>query len=179
MGFSGSNLVTKHFIFKFVELVFIFIVFMIFRCGSSGAIFFWGKGTGENFITNPPPPTTTTKLTTTTTSTSTTTTTTTTTTSTTTTTTTQSGGRLAKVLGIGSLEDLEIKLPEQEFDPYASSGAYNLPEQAENDLVFGIMTSVGYLFITICIMIGIIMGDFSGDDAPRFTVKIKYLGLEI
>ena len=138
---------------------------MIFRCGSSGDIFFWGKGTGINFITTPPPPTTTTKTTTSTT------TRTTSTSTVTSTSTSQREGRLAKVLGIGSLEDLEIELPEQEFDPYASSGAYNLPEQAENDLVFGVMTSAGYLFITICIMIGIIMGDFSGDDAPRFTVN--------
>ena len=33
------------------------------------------------------------------------------------------------------------------------------PEQAENDLIFGIMTSVGYFFISLVLMVGVVMGD--------------------
>merc|ERR1711976_391348 len=61
MGFKPSNLATPAFVFKFVELVFVFIVFMIFRCGSSGDLFFWGTGPVPY---NPPSNTTTTASTT-------------------------------------------------------------------------------------------------------------------
>ena len=40
-----------------------------------------------------------------------------------------------------------------------------LNERDENDLVFGIMTTVGYWFITIVLMIGLILGD-----RPKMTV---------
>merc|ERR1712150_354313 len=58
MAFEAKNVLNKHFVFKFVEFVFIFIVFMIFRVGDHGNIFYWGLG--------PMPPTTTTTVTTTT-----------------------------------------------------------------------------------------------------------------
>merc|ERR1712012_517190 len=51
MGINASNIVNKPFIFKFVELVFIFIVFLIFRCGQGGDIFLWGSGDGVHFTT--------------------------------------------------------------------------------------------------------------------------------
>ena len=43
-----------------------------------------------------------------------------------------------------------------------------LNERDENDLVFGIMTTVGYWFITIVLMTGLILGE-----RPRMTVIIK------
>ena len=40
-------------------------------------------------------------------------------------------------------------------------------ERAENDLVFGILTSTGYLFIIIVLMVGIVLGD-----TPTLTVSL-------
>ena len=39
-------------------------------------------------------------------------------------------------------------------------------ERPENDLVFGVLTSVGYFFITIVLMVGVIMGD-----DQKYTVR--------
>ena len=36
---------------------------------------------------------------------------------------------------------------------------FKMSERAENDLVFGTMTSAGYFYITIILMIGIVLGD--------------------
>merc|ERR1712215_246600 len=44
MGFRPNNLMTKAFIMKFVELFFVFIVFLLFRVGQGGDIFYWGTG---------------------------------------------------------------------------------------------------------------------------------------
>ena len=43
-------------------------------------------------------------------------------------------------------------------------------ERAENDLVFGILTSTGYLFIIIVLMVGIVLGD-----TPTLTVSLCYI----
>merc|ERR1711944_155102 len=53
MAFEAKNLVTKAFVMKFVELVFVFIVFLMFRVGDSGNMFHWG--TGFLTITDSPP----------------------------------------------------------------------------------------------------------------------------
>merc|ERR1711936_558414 len=53
MAFAAKNLVTKAFVMKFVELVFVFIVFLMFRIGDSGNMFHWG--TGFLTITDSPP----------------------------------------------------------------------------------------------------------------------------
>ena len=46
------------------------------------------------------------------------------------------------------------------IDPYIDGyPSYVYDERPENDLVFGVMTSAGYFFITIVLMIGVIMGD--------------------
>ena len=50
-------------------------------------------------------------------------------------------------------------------DYVVSAGNPPYPEQAENDLIFGIMTSVGYFFITLVLMLGVLMGD-----SQNFTV---------
>ena len=54
---------------------------------------------------------------------------------------------------------------ESDRDRKIRSVGDSFSERAENDLVFGIMTSVGYFFIVIILMIGIIMGD-----KPTFSV---------
>merc|ERR1711872_213747 len=73
MAFAVKNLVTKAFVMKFVELVFVFIVFMMFRVGDSGNMFHWGTGfmsiTNSPSTISPPPTTTTTTTATTTTTT--------------------------------------------------------------------------------------------------------------
>merc|ERR1712062_77279 len=135
MAFEAKNVLNKHFVFKFVEFVFVFIVFMIFRVGNDGDIFYWGLG--------PSPPTTTT----------------TTTTITTTTTAAIATGKaqtgfernifLDKLLHSKAAEDKES---------FKSSDCV-LNERDENDLVFGIMTTLGYWFITIVLMIGLLLGD--------------------
>ena len=51
------------------------------------------------------------------------------------------------------------------MDPYIG-GLPIYDERPENDLVFGVLTSVGYFFITIVLMIGVIMGD-----DQKFTVR--------
>merc|ERR1712013_907831 len=73
----------------------------------------------------------------------------TTTTSTTTTTTSQ-----AAEFVVGDLGGVFAYHPQ----PRAGPGLV-LTERAENDLVFGVLTSVGYFFITIVLMMGILMGD--------------------
>jgi len=42
---------------------------------------------------------------------------------------------------------------------YWGTGAAAISERAENDLIFGILTSVGYFYITIVLMVGIALGD--------------------
>ena len=56
------------------------------------------------------------------------------------------------------------------MDPYIA-GLPVYDERPENDLVFGVLTSVGYFFITIVLMIGVIMGD-----DQRYTVRKFSLG---
>ena len=159
MPFEAKNVLNKHFVFKFVEFVrkqtidnrlrlfllqvFVFIVFMIFRVGDHGNIFFWGRG---------PQPSTNTPTTTITTPTST-------STSTTTTITTTSGSLfLEKLLLSRNIEDRES---------FKSSDC-SLSERDENDVVFGVMTTVGYWFITMVLMVGLILGD-----RPKITVNVN------
>ena len=56
---------------------------------------------------------------------------------------------LEKLLQSRNVEDKET---------FKSSDCF-LSERDENDLVFGVMTTVGYWFITIVLMIGLILGD--------------------
>eukprot|EP00091_Calanus_sinicus_P024846 TRINITY_DN9140_c0_g1_i1.p1 TRINITY_DN9140_c0_g1~~TRINITY_DN9140_c0_g1_i1.p1 ORF type:complete len:123 (+),score=23.99 TRINITY_DN9140_c0_g1_i1:140-508(+) len=121
MGFQASNVMSKAFIMKFVELFFVFIVFLLFRVGRGGDIFYWGAG--------PQYPTTTTPATTTTT----------TTTSTTTTTTEAPTGAPFTGKNFFADSDFELKYPESfvEPEPYIEPGFLTLTERAENDLIFG------------------------------------------
>ena len=143
--------------------VFVFIVFMIFRVGDGGNIFYWGLG--------PLPPTTTAATPTTTTA-----------TTTTTTTTTEGYNQNCKYLTIyifiilisvifSAFERnifleklLHSKAAAEDKESFKSSDCV-LNERDENDLVFGIMTTVGYWFITIVLMIGLLLGD-----RPKMTV---------
>merc|ERR1712038_1131964 len=140
MAVEAKNVMNQHLVFKFVELVFVFIVFMIFRVGDGGNIFFWGLG--------PLPPTTTTTTTATTTPT------------TTTTTTNTSFERNI------FLEKLFHSKAGADKESFKSSDCV-LNERDENDLVFGIMTTVGYWFITIVLMIGLLLGD-----RPKMTILL-------
>merc|ERR1711970_1322991 len=54
--------------------------------------------------------------------------------------------------------DVHSSLGRGSIDPYIA-GLPVYDERPENDLVFGVLTSVGYFFITIVLMIGVIMGD--------------------
>jgi len=157
MGFKPSNLATPAFVFKFVELVFVFIVFMIFRCGASGDIFYWGIGP-SSYTTPAPTPTASS-----------------TTTTTTTTTTTISSAKSNKantsdanlqaltqnsVIAQGNTSDSSVKKKNETMDKNPTyNDVYKMTERAENDLVFGIMTSAGYFYITIILMVGIVLGD--------------------
>ena len=51
------------------------------------------------------------------------------------------------------------------MDPFIA-GYPIYDERPENDLVFGVLTSVGYFFITIVLMVGVIMGD-----DQKYTVR--------
>eukprot|EP00092_Neocalanus_flemingeri_P029445 GFUD01031972.1.p1 GENE.GFUD01031972.1~~GFUD01031972.1.p1 ORF type:complete len:214 (-),score=53.80 GFUD01031972.1:33-674(-) len=144
MGFQPSNVMTKAFILKFVELFFVFIVFLLFRVGRGGDVFYWGAG--PQLVTEPLPTTTTATTTATTT-----------TTTTLATTTTTSNAAFDKFLDESEFEQKyndEFVSP----DPYATPELF-MSERAENDLIFGILASVGYFYITIVLMIGILMGD--------------------
>jgi len=170
MGFKPSNLATPAFVFKFVELVFVFIVFMIFRCGASGDLFFWGTGPVPY---NPPSNTTTTASTAsspkTTASSST-------ASPTTTTTTTQSPASTTKAKSKSQNSTQSEALTQNPVKANKSDSTFieknelvdknpaydevfKMSERAENDLVFGTMTSAGYFYITIILMIGIVLGD--------------------
>ena len=131
----------------FLLQVFVFIVFMIFRVGDHGNIFFWGRGPQPSTNT---PTTTITTPTSLSTSTST----------TTTTTTTSPGGSpfLEKLLQSRNIEDRES---------FKSSDC-SLSERDENDVVLGVMTTVGYWFITMVLMVGLILGD-----RPKITVNVN------
>ena len=120
--------------------VFIFIVFLIFRCGQGGDIFLWGSGDGVHFTT-PASSATTTSVPASSTS------------------TVTSSAKAGKVNGSAVMTE------ESDRDRKIRSVGDSFSERAENDLVFGIMTSVGYFFIVIILMIGIIMGD-----KPTFSV---------
>jgi len=150
MAFAAKNLVTKAFVMKFVELVFVFIVFLMFRVGDSGNMFHWGKyvvlrelrifrkqifsGTGFLTITDSPPTPST-----------------------------------PSTVSPPTTTSASSRQFDQHVDVHSSSGREGvdlfiagLPvydERPENDLVFGVLTSVGYFFITIVLMIGVIMGD--------------------
>ena len=182
MGINASNIVNKPFIFKFVELVslwsmnsdsdlhcflilqvFIFIVFLIFRCGQGGDIFLWGSGDGVHFTT-PASSATTTSVPAS--STSTVTSSAPTTTVSTTASTTASSAKAGKVNGSAVMTE------ESDLDRKIRSVGDSFSERAENDLVFGIMTSVGYFFIVIILMIGIIMGDKPTFSVPNQNVMI-------
>jgi len=162
MGFKPSNLATPAFVFKFVELVFVFIVFMIFRCGASGDLFFWGTGPVPY---NPPSNTTTTASTASSPKT-------TTTTTTTPPTTTESPNAKSKsqnstkpqALTKNSVKANKSDSTFQEKNELVDKNpaydvVFKMSERAENDLVFGTMTSAGYFYITIILMIGIVLGD--------------------
>jgi len=170
MGFKPSNLATPAFVFKFVELVFVFIVFMIFRCGASGDLFFWGTGPVPY---NPPSNTTTTASTT---ASPTTTTASSTESPTTTTTTTQSPASTTKAKSKSQNSTQSEALTQNPVKANKSDSTFKeknelvdknpaydeifkMSERAENDLVFGTMTSAGYFYITIILMIGIVLGD--------------------
>jgi len=147
MAFAAKNLVTKAFVMKFVELVFVFIVFLMFRVGDSGNMFHWGTG----FLTitdSPPIPSTATPPPTTSTVT------------TVPTTTSQSTTKQ-----FDQHIDVHSSVGREGMDPYIA-GLPVYDERPENDLVFGVLTSVGYFFITIVLMIGVIMGD-----DQRYTVR--------
>ena len=45
MGFQVSNLTSRTFVLKAVEFMFVFIVFLLFRCGEGGDMHHWGQGT--------------------------------------------------------------------------------------------------------------------------------------
>jgi len=125
MGFKASNIFSKAFIMKFVELFFVFIVFLLFRVGHKGDIFFWGLGPYPDLVPTDPPSTISPPNTTTT-----------------------------------SSSPFQSEVKHEGFvypEPYAA--APFMSERAENDLIFGVLTSVGYFFITIVLMIGIVMGD--------------------
>ena len=163
MSFQASNLVTKAFVLKFVELVslvtsvqlfsvqvFVFIVFLMFRVGDGGDMFHWGQLpqqikccfsllSGTGFMTTPAtdPPTTTVNATTTT---------------------------------IASLNQYKSEKSGDMMEPHLA-GLPSYAERPENDLVFGVMTSAGYFLITIVLMIGVVMGDrqkytVSGSTSP-------------
>merc|ERR1711953_1521372 len=138
MAVEAKNVMNQHFVFKFVELVFVFIVFMIFRVGDGGNIFFWGLG--------PLPPTTTT-----------------TTTATTTATTTTTNTSFERNIFLEKLLHSKAAADKESF----KSSDCVLNERDENDLVFGIMTTVGYWFITIVLMTGLILGE-----RPRMTILL-------
>ena len=59
---------------------------------------------------------------------------------------------------------LHSKAAAEDKESFQSSDCV-LNERDENDLVFGIMTTLGYWFITIVLMIGLILGD-----RPKMTV---------
>jgi len=162
MGFRPSNVMTKAFIMKFVELFFVFIVFLLFRVGQKGDIFYWGAGPQYPPTTSTTTtPTTTTPTTTTPTTTTPTTPNPTTTTPTTTTTTTPTSTATnppSKKIWHESPFGIAESAPGYHAVPYVGA-ELELTESAENDLIFGVLTSVGYFFITIVLMVGILMGD--------------------
>jgi len=138
--------------------VFVFIVFMIFRCGASGDIFYWGIGPSA-YPTPAPTPTASSTITTTTT--------------TKPTTSPNEKSNQAKrsvansqaltqnsVIDQGNTSDSSVKKKNETMDKNPTYNSfYKMTERAENDLVFGIMTSAGYFYITIILMVGIVLGD--------------------
>jgi len=139
MSFQASNLVTKAFVLKFVELVslvtsvqlfsvqvFVFIVFLMFRVGDGGDMFHWGTGFMTTPATDPPTTTTTTVNATTPTT--------------------------------ASPNQYKSEKSGDVMEPHLA-GLPSYAERPENDLVFGVMTSAGYFLITIVLMIGVVMGD--------------------
>ena len=155
------------YIFSTIQ-VFVFIVFLMFRVGDSGNMFHWGKlsdaqrswnlkkqifsGTGFLTITDSPPaPSTSTSPPTTSTV--------------TTVPTTTSQSRTTAAKQFDQHIDVHSSVGRGGMDPYIA-GLPVYDERPENDLVFGVLTSVGYFFITIVLMIGVIMGD-----DQRYTVR--------
>jgi len=61
---------------------------------------------------------------------------------------------------------LHSKAAAEDKESFKSSDCV-LNERDENDLVFGIMTTVGYWFITIVLMIGLLLGD-----RPKMTILL-------
>ena len=59
------------------------------------------------------------------------------------------------------------------IDPYIA-GLPVYDERPENDLVFGVLTSVGYFFITIVLMIGVIMGDDQRYTVRKFSLEMMW-----
>ena len=145
----------------------------MFRIGDSGNMFHWGKlydgkilgfrkqlfsGTGFLTITDSPPipPTATSPPTT----------------STVTnepTTTSQSTTKTVKQFDLHI--DVHSSLGREGMDPYIA-GLPVYDERPENDLVFGVLTSVGYFFITIVLMIGVIMGDDQRYTVRKFSLEM-------
>lgn len=67
--------------------------------------------------------------------------------------------------------DVHSSLGREGVDPYIA-GLPVYDERPENDLVFGVLTSVGYFFITIVLMIGVIMGDDQRYTVRKFSLEM-------
>ena len=70
--------------------------------------------------------------------------------------------------------DVHSSVGRGDMEPYIG-GLPVYDERPENDLVFGVMTSVGYFFITIVLMIGVIMGDNQTYSVRLFVRKYFFL----
>ena len=136
-------------------------MFLLFRVGQGGDVFYWGPGprypTTTTSSTVPPPTTTTT---------------TTIAPSTTTTTTTTTSTTPSSTAGPAPFQQPELVVGDLggvfAYHPQPREGTeLVMTERAENDLVFGVLTSVGYFFITIVLVVGILMGD-----KQKYTVGI-------
>ena len=131
---------------------------MIFRVGDHGDIFFWGRGTGLHHVPTRAPPTTTT-----------------TTTTTTKTTSDTTNPKKVNISQIDSLVNESIEKSEKQYNTDVETYKVTnngFTQKAEDDLVIGIMTSAGYFFILIILMVGIALGD-NEDNGMVHTVIIK------
>ena len=126
---------------------------MIFRVGDHGDIFFWGRGTGQHHVPTPAPPTTTTIKTTSVTT----------------------NPYNVNISQIDSLVNESIEKSEKQYNTDVETYKVTnngFTQKAEDDLVIGIMTSAGYFFILIILMVGIALGD-NEDNGMVHTVIIK------
>ena len=72
--------------------------------------------------------------------------------------------------------DVHSSVGRGDMEPYIG-GLPVYDERPENDLVFGVMTSVGYFFITIVLMIGVIMGDNQTYSVRSFVRKYPFFSV--